>query len=121
MKNETRNKRIVRLTKKAFEKGYPTMVLVRSIYHGRTLTRDIRESIPDAVVEYLRGADPSIRRRETTRRFRSGKVDVLIASTIFDEAVDIPNIRYLILAGGGKSPIKLTQEIMPEMDAEYDG
>jgi len=111
VENETRNKRIIRFTKKAFEKGYPTMVLVRSLYHGRALTRNIRKSLPEAVVEYLSGADASIRRRETTRRFRSGKVDVLIASTIFDEAVDIPNIRYLILAGGGKSPIKSIQRI----------
>jgi superfamily II DNA or RNA helicase len=109
--NESRNRRIVRCVRKAFKLARPTMVLVRSLRHGYVLTKLLQKALPDARVGYLKGRDKSIHRRRTTKDFKRGRLDVLVASTIFDEAVDIPNIRTLVLAGGGRSPIKAIQRV----------
>ncbi len=42
---------------------------------------------------------------------KSGVLDGIIASTIFDEGIDLPNIQTVILAGGGKSEIKNLQRL----------
>ena len=48
---------------------------------------------------------------------------ILVASTIFDEGVDIPEIDALILAGGGQSYIKNIQRVgralRPKMHKDY--
>ncbi len=36
---------------------------------------------------------------------------IIIATSIFDEGIDIPHLETLIIAGGGKSAIKTTQRI----------
>ena len=42
---------------------------------------------------------------------KDGKLDVLIASKIFDQGVDIPELDALILAGSGKSSGRALQRI----------
>ena len=42
---------------------------------------------------------------------KDGELDCIIASTIFDEGVDIPILDTLILAGGGKSKVRAMQRI----------
>ena len=42
---------------------------------------------------------------------KSGEIDVLIASKIFDQGVDIPQLDALILAGSGKSSGRALQRI----------
>ena len=43
--------------------------------------------------------------------FRDGTIKVIIATSILDEGVDLPNIDVLVLAGGLKSSIATLQRV----------
>lgn len=51
------------------------------------------------------------RRPRIVKAFKEGKIDVLVATGILDEGFDAPNVRFLILAGGGKAEHVQTQRI----------
>jgi len=42
---------------------------------------------------------------------KAGELDVLIASRIFDQGIDIPDLDALVLAGSGKSSARALQRI----------
>lgn len=109
VENEERHGIIVSLAKLCVDNGWPTLILVTQIRHGHVLRDILSTTVPK--VEYLHGTAKIDERRLVTAKFIAGDVPVLIASTIFDEAVDIPNIKALILAGAGNSPIKTIQRV----------
>lgn len=51
------------------------------------------------------------RRPRIVRTFKEGAIDILVATGILDEGFDAPNVRFLILAGGGKAEHLQTQRI----------
>ena len=59
----------------------------------------------------MSGNDSLEKRDEVKKAIYSGKIDVILASTIFDIGVDIKCLSALILAGGGKSYVKALQRI----------
>lgn len=81
------------------------LILVNTIEHGKLLQAMLPESI------FVHGSDDSSIRREILEKMRIDSRGVFIASPIFDEGVDVPNIDSVILAGGGKSSVKLLQRI----------
>lgn len=98
LNNCTRNQKIVMLAAEA--EGY-TLVLVKLIEHGQKLYNMLKDSKQDVI--FLNGSSKN----------RDEKMDhkIIIATSIFDEGIDIPHLETLILAGGGKSAIKTTQRI----------
>jgi superfamily II DNA or RNA helicase len=59
----------------------------------------------------LTGSNSKQQRMQTVKELKEGKIDVVICTTIFDEGVDIPELRSVIMAGGGKSKIKTLQRL----------
>lgn len=51
------------------------------------------------------------RRPKLIEKFKRGKIDILLATGILDEGFDAPNVRFLILAGGGKAEHRQHQRI----------
>lgn len=100
--NEERNKKIKKLTQKYI---VPTLILVASIEHGQILNKMIDESC------FISGVNKEDERNKAIKDFITGKIKVLIASTIFDEGISINEIRMLIIASGQKSSIKICQRI----------
>ena len=96
-----RNKIIVDLCKDKHE----VVVLYKKHKHGELL----HKLIPDSV--YLDGRDKKSKRDKIKKDFISGKIKVLLASNIFDKGINLPNIKVLILAWGGRSPSGLIQKI----------
>lgn len=88
---------------------YPTenvIILTNWVAHAKLLLH----VIPEAIL--ITGELPIAERKARLERFRAHKGKVLIATTLFDEGIDIPEIDVLILAGGGgKSLVKLWQRI----------
>ncbi len=107
VKNKTRNTAIAMQCKSWYKEGHRRiLVLVRSIKHGELLKRAI--ILPTV---YLHGSHDLAHRQRFLKKFRRGEFPVLIASTIFDEGIDIPEIDALVLASGGKSRIKTIQRL----------
>ncbi len=103
VENEYRNMKISFIANKCDCKC--VLVLVKKINHGKILEEYIDDSI------FLCGDTPVDIREQAVKDFEAGEDIVLIASTIFDEGISINEIRNLIIAGGGASPIKSIQRL----------
>jgi superfamily II DNA or RNA helicase len=89
---------------------YPMLVLVK--------TKDQAEFIQNMYtarglghLPFLSGKDKAATRRKAVADLRSGALKVVMATTIFDEGVDIPELRKVIIASGGASTGKLIQRV----------
>jgi superfamily II DNA or RNA helicase len=91
-----RNDAIVEIARRYTARGIPTIILIRIIRHG--------ESLADRLdVPFLSGRDVGEVRDKARKQMIGGKVPCLVASTIFDEAVDLPNVGCIITAGAGRA------------------
>lgn len=113
VRSEQRNTLITEIVDYMYRQRKKIMILVRYIEHGEILQRMLANSyhIPAA---FLSGRDPAWKREQVKGKFNIQDMKdggfVLIASPIFDEGVDIPEIEVLIHAAGGKSEVKLIQK-----------
>lgn len=87
----------------------PTLILVNKIGHGELLEQMAARAGKN--VPFVSGSSSKAERNEVIEDVKSGVLDGLIASTIFDEGIDIPNLQTVILAGGGKSEVKNLQRV----------
>jgi len=81
------------------------LIIVSRIEHGLLL----QEMIPDSI--FVNGSSPVSVRQDVLGRLGRGDRLCCIATQIFDEGVDVPALDTLILAGGGKSKLKLLQRV----------
>lgn len=80
------------------------LVLVDRVEHGKLL-----QHLYGGV--FVHGEMPSDVRKAVLADLRTGAARVVIATPIFDEGVDVPAIDLLVMAGGGKQPIRLLQRL----------
>jgi len=80
------------------------LILVERLEHGETLAAGLG-------VKFLSGSTPGYERNLAWQTMRDGGADCLVASVIADEGLDIPNIKWLILAGGGRAAHRQIQRI----------
>lgn len=107
VKNDVRNDLIVKYAKQMVSSGKKVLILVVRVEHGNIL----KEKFDDLSVEFLDGGNSAKDRINNIERMKSGEIDILIASKIFDQGVDIPDLDALILAGSGKSSGRALQRI----------
>ena len=105
--NTERNNIIVNIANNCMK---PCLILINRISHGEYLFDELVKRNVNVV--FLNG---QLKERD------AGGVDVVIATSIFDEGVDLPEIKTLILGGGGKSDIKVIQRIGRGLRLKSDG
>ncbi len=110
VRNGPRNGTIVRLAQRVQRAG-PTVILIERTAHGAAIAQ--RLGCP-----FVAGATKSSEREHYWKLFRSNKLPCLVISKIGDEALDLPNIRFLILAAGGKAAHRQVQRIGRGMRAD---
>jgi len=104
--SELRNDEVCRLASIAVK---PCMVFVKEIQHGHTIKKLLEES--GTSVEFVWGSTTPDRRRAAIESLERGDAEVMVASVVFQEGVDIPTLRSVIVASGGKSVIAALQRI----------
>lgn len=107
--NAYRNGLIVKWAKKFAKKKWPTLIIVRELWHGDNLAEELRRS--EVKFSFVHGQMPTDKVERMKDRLVDGKIDVLIASPIFGEGVDVPAVRALIVADGGQSTAAVLQKI----------
>lgn len=85
--------------------GIPTFVLVKQVKHGQ----QIQSMIPGS--RFLSGKEKGNERVVAFQAMREGKLQVIVATTIADMGMDVPNLGAIVLAGGGKSSTRHLQRI----------
>lgn len=121
IENEHRNNLVIEAAARLTERKHRTAILVVSIPHGTELLK--RLYAKNLTAAFTKGDDEVLvytgkkikKISEAGEKYRDafldGEIDVLIGSVVIDEAVDLPGMSALILAGGGKSPIRAVQRI----------
>jgi len=108
VENQLRNEMIIESALKLHTKGRKTLVLVKRKKHGLKLL----EMMPkDLKVYYLNGDASTDERQAVKDLFAMGGLDIIIASSIFDQGIDLPKLDALILAGSGKSSTRALQRL----------
>jgi len=103
--NELRNGLIASIVAKVQKVPSKTLILVKDLNHAKVL----QELIPDSLK--LEGKDGLSVRNSTVKEFVDSETSVLIATTIFQTGVDIPEITHLVNARGLKSEIATLQAL----------
>jgi len=108
VKNITRNNLIVSTTSSLIELGRKVLILISKVEHGNILFELLKDNF---TVEVLNGSSSSESRMNAIKNMKEGKTQILIASKIFDQGIDIPELDALVLAGSGKSSARALQRI----------
>lgn len=108
VENDVRNDMVLEAAKTLVSKGYQTLVLFKSLKHGRILYKMFQKELNCAILD---GSDDQETRSKVKQDLLDGKIDCILASKIFDIGVDIPSLSGLVLACGGKSTVKALQRV----------
>lgn len=107
--NESRNMLVIESTMLLADRGKTVLVLVQRIKHGEELTDALNAKGYKAM--YLQGKDSQKKRKEVLDSIEDGTLNILVATTIADEGLDLPVLDSIVLAGAGKSSTKALQRI----------
>lgn len=107
VENEERNTKIAQIAQREAKKGNSVLVLSRRIEH---LER-IAERISDNRLEILTGARSKADRKRILKNFRTGKIRILLATQLADEALDVPRLNRVLLTHPGKHEGRIIQQI----------
>jgi ATP-dependent DNA helicase RecG len=58
---------------------------------------ELRDRFPEFVVESVHGRMPSARKDETMRRFAAGEISLLVATTVIEVGIDVPNATIMVI------------------------
>lgn len=84
------------------QQGYVVVPLVDETNSGLTSAMSHAQSLRDGylrdlTVEVVHGRMKSVERETTMQRFRDGEIDVLVATTVIEVGVDIPNATMIVI------------------------
>lgn len=96
----------------------PCLIFVEQVAHGELLVKALRAA--GRTAEFVYGKHSTEQRDAAIARNVDGAVEFLIASKIFQEGVDIPPIRSVVMAAGGKSVIAAIQRVGRGMRVDKD-
>lgn len=105
VENQERNLMIANIAQKMTESGRHVLVLVKIIEHGERLEAMIPNSF------FINGSHSAKTREEWIAKMRRREAPVTIATSIFDEGVDVKPLDGLILGGSGKSQTRALQRV----------
>ena len=109
VENVFRNTAIIFQAERAVKYNLSVIILVQHKAHGRALNEMLKKAKIKSLFMY--GENSQDERKDALSRLKSGKINVLIGSTILDVGVDCPAVGMIILAGGGKAEVALRQRV----------
>lgn len=83
---------------------YPCLIVVRRIPHGESLNALIPGSV------FLNGVSEGEIRTKYRKLMDTGHADCVISTEIFGEGTNLKNLKSIVIAGAGKSPVGSRQK-----------
>ena len=123
VKNINFHKAVVQQVIAERKKNHSVMVLVTQIDHGHYLDKrlwSMADFIPHRFI-WAEMPNSEVEIEKAKKEFKSGLLPVLIASPIFGEGTDLPNVDTIIIADGGKSVIRVIQKVGRAMRKKATG
>lgn len=106
VQNGDRNELLVKMVERA-EK--PALVFVQHTGHGKSLKKLLQKSKVRA--DFIYGNHSTEERMRQAKRLTNGELDALICTVVFQEGVDLPELRSVVVGTGGASVIAAIQRI----------
>lgn len=103
--NRIRNRMILQDAKELVGQGLTVLILVTKIEHGENLERMAKVMFPELKLRYIHGVTHKDERDEVKDVLTRKNLDVVIASVIWKEGINIPSLGSVINASGGKFEI----------------
>jgi superfamily II DNA or RNA helicase len=105
--NPERNAMVVEFAMEAAKVGKRCLVICDTIRHVKIISEVLRgESVRSMV---LTGKHSSMLRSQAKKDLKSGALEVMISTPIWDEGVDLPELEVVVIAAGGKSAPRFIQ------------
>ena len=106
VRNLRRNSEVVN---RATTGELPCFVFVKQINHGDDLLAKILKKGMRA--EFL-WAEATLRERKAAmKRMVDGELDIIVTNRIFQKGIDVPNLRSIVIAAGGRSVVDALQRV----------
>ena len=118
VENSHHNRAVVRSTEWLVDKGRQTIVLCRRKAHFLALAEMFEERGLDFLAVW--GDTDNSDRDHAKRLFGDRKINVVLATTIWDEGEDVPNVEAIVLAEGVKTSTNSKQRIGRGMRADSE-
>lgn len=106
VKSKLRNRTLLAAAQQA-EK--PSLAFVKDIAHGKAFAKALQKRGIKA--DFVYGNASLATRQRAVQLLVRGDYEVLVSSVIFQEGVDIPELRSVVVASGGKSVIAALQRL----------
>jgi superfamily II DNA or RNA helicase len=107
--NKHYNSAVAQFARSLVQRKHPTVVMCAQTTHIKNIVAECKR-IGLKVVS-IEGANAVATRMKALDNLVKKRDHVLVCSPIFDEGIDVPDIEAVVLAGGGKSLVKLIQRI----------
>lgn len=109
--NVVHNNQVIKQALYYAREGKQVLVLVDKTEHGKTLFEALRREDRWFKTVFIHGKETMKTRKLALQQFKAKMISILIATSILDQGVDVPNIDVLVLAAGGKAKIRLLQRL----------
>ncbi len=97
-----RHRAVVNAVKRYADKQ--VLILDKEIRHGKKIQENL-------LCPFIHGKTPVNERNAVLNSFKDKEIQILIASSILKQGIDIPEAEVLVLAHGGTSSVELLQKI----------
>jgi superfamily II DNA or RNA helicase len=104
-----RNEVVLDAAKLFYDLGKTCLVAVTQIRHGEALIKDFREKYPQIRTAFVKGEIDSDEKQSILRRLNDKKLDVVFATSVFGEGVDVPSLGGIINAKAQDSQVDTIQ------------
>lgn len=105
-KGKERNKLICTMADLAAK---PAVVFFKDLTQGKLLEKALTKM--GHKVEYVDGTTPTAVRQAMVTRLERGDTDILVASVVMNQGIDVPELRAVVMAAGGASVIATLQRV----------
>lgn len=110
VRSPERTASVVEAVRTLVAEGQRVLVLTQQV-RGNPLERELRRALDGAFAGFSQGRGTKAERLARLDAFRRCDRGALLATTIYDEGMSIPEATALVLAGGGRSVRRLLQRI----------
>lgn len=111
VENDYLNKKIAQECVESVKHKEPTIVIVQIIKHGEHLLKLLEQEGLSKCIFVSGEKSTSHERKKAIKDFNSGKINILIGTSILTTGLNLKVARKIILGDSGKSAIKLLQTI----------
>jgi superfamily II DNA or RNA helicase len=88
---------------------FPALIIVRRIAIAKRLSELLNQE--GIISDWVSSKTPLEQRMAKLEALKSGKLQILVSTSLADEGLDIPELKLVVLLSQGKSRIKLIQRI----------